>query len=144
MSYKDLEIWQLARDLVIDIHAMTMEKLPKHEVYEEGSQIRRSIKTVRSAITEGYGRREHVQDYLRYLTIAISSNDETIDHLETLFETKSLKDQELYGSLNVRLEALGKKLNKFMGAIRQRLTKPSGSLLRSQSPEPRAQETSNG
>jgi hypothetical protein len=36
MSYKKLEIWQLARELAIDIHRMTLEKLPKFEMYEEG------------------------------------------------------------------------------------------------------------
>lgn len=57
MSYKSLEIWQLARDVVIDIHEMTLSKLPKFEMYEVGSQIRRSVKSVKSNIVEGYGRR---------------------------------------------------------------------------------------
>jgi hypothetical protein len=39
MSYRKLEIWQLARQLVIDIHKMSLNKLPKFELYEEGSQI---------------------------------------------------------------------------------------------------------
>ena len=89
MSYKNLEVWQLARELVIEIHGITLTKLPKFEMYEEGSQIRRSIKSVKSAIVEGYGRRRYKQEYIRYLSYAISSNDETIDHLETLFETGS-------------------------------------------------------
>ncbi len=38
MSYKNLEIWQESRKLVVDIHKMTLEKLPKFEMYEEGSQ----------------------------------------------------------------------------------------------------------
>jgi four helix bundle protein len=46
MSYKKLEIWQLAKELVIDIHRMTLELLPKFEMFEEGGQIRRSIKSV--------------------------------------------------------------------------------------------------
>ncbi|MCL6099329.1 MAG: four helix bundle protein [Bacteroidetes bacterium] len=50
MSYKNLEIWKLSRDLVIDIHEMTISKLPKFEMYEIGSQIRRAIKSVRSNI----------------------------------------------------------------------------------------------
>jgi four helix bundle protein len=43
MSYKKLVIWQEARQLVIDIHKMTLTELPRFELYEEGSQIRRSI-----------------------------------------------------------------------------------------------------
>ena len=49
MSYKKLEIWQLAKELVIEIHQMTL-KLPKFEMFEEGQQIRRSIKSVKSTI----------------------------------------------------------------------------------------------
>ena len=59
MSYKDLEVWQMARELVIDIHQMTLHKLPKFEMYEEGAQIRKSSKSVKSTIAEGYGRRKY-------------------------------------------------------------------------------------
>ena len=117
MSYRNLEIWKLAGEIVVDIHKMTLEKLPKYELYEEGSQIRRSSKTVKSSIVEGYGRRKYIQDYIRFLIIAISSNDETIDHLENLFETGSLTDKELYQSIHNRLIILGKKLNLFIQAI---------------------------
>jgi four helix bundle protein len=117
MSYKDLEIWQLAREIVIDIHRVTMTKLPKFEMFEEGSQIRKSSKSVKSTITEGYGRRRYKQEFLKFLTYAIASNDETIDHLENLFETESLTDEELYHSLHDRLQVLGKKLNRFIESV---------------------------
>lgn len=121
MSYKNLEIWKDARALVIDIHKMTLEKLPKFEFYEEGGQIRKSSKSVKSTIVEGYGRRRYQQEYIRFLTYAIASNDETIDHLETLFETDSLKDKELYENLHDRIEILGKKLNNFIQTIERDL-----------------------
>jgi four helix bundle protein len=117
MNYKDLEIWQLARELVIDIHQMTLNDLPKFEMYEKGSQIRRSIKSVKATIVEGYGRRRYKQEYIRYMTHAIASNDETIDHLETFFETESLSDKDLYKGLHKRLNLLGKKLNKFIQSL---------------------------
>ena len=52
MSYKNLEIWQLARQLVIDIHKMILSELPKFEMVEEGAQIRRSVKSIQSNIVE--------------------------------------------------------------------------------------------
>ncbi|QQS36696.1 MAG: four helix bundle protein [Ignavibacteriales bacterium] len=116
MSYKNLEIWQLARELVIEIHKMTLA-LPKIEMYEEGSQIRRSCKSVKSNIVEGYGRRNYKSDYIRFITMALASNDETIDHLETLFETMSLTDNVLYDELHSKLETLGKKLNRFLQSV---------------------------
>ncbi|MCJ7553533.1 MAG: four helix bundle protein [Ignavibacteriaceae bacterium] len=113
MSYKNLEIWQLARELVVEIHKMTLT-LPKFELYEEGSQIRRSSKSVKSNIVEGYGRRNYKSDYIRFITFALASNDETIYHLETLYETESLKDKNLFGGLHNKLEILGKKINRFL------------------------------
>jgi hypothetical protein len=38
-SYLDLEIYQLAKKLAVEIHRMTLDELPKFEVFEEGSQI---------------------------------------------------------------------------------------------------------
>lgn len=117
MSYKNLEIWQLSRDVVKEIHVMTLEKLPKFEMYETGSQIRRSSKSTRSTIVEGYGRREYKQDFIKFLTSALGSNDETIDHLEILFETGSLTDEPTFHALHQKLELLGKKLNSFIQAV---------------------------
>jgi len=117
LSYKKLQIWQDARSLVIDIHKMAQKNLPKFELYEEGSQIHRSIKSVKSTIVEGYGRRNYKQDFIRFLVFAQASNHETIDHLETLFETGSLKDVELYNALHLRLDNLGKMINKFIQSV---------------------------
>jgi four helix bundle protein len=117
MSYRKLEIWKLAGELVADIHRMTIEKLPKFEMYEEGSQIRRSIKSVKSSIVEGYGRRAYKQEFLKFLTYASASNDETVDHLETLYETGSLTERELFEALSGRLDKLGRKINLFMQSV---------------------------
>jgi four helix bundle protein len=116
MSYKKLEIWQMARQLSIDIHMMTLG-LPKFEMFEEGQQIRRSIKSVRATIVEGYGRRYYKADFIRFLNYALASNDETQDHLETLFETGSLTDKDLFNSLHRRVDLLGRKLNNFIGSV---------------------------
>lgn len=117
MNYKDLEIWQLAREAVTEIHEMTLNKLPKFEMFEEGSQIRKSSKSVRSTIVEGFGRRSYKQDFIKFLIYALSSNDETIDHLETLYDTKSLTDKNLYNKLSERLNELGRKLNNFIQSV---------------------------
>jgi four helix bundle protein len=117
MSYKNLDIWQISREMVIDIHKMTLTELPKFGLFEEGSQIRRSSKSVKSTIVEGYGRKRYQQEYIRFLVYALASNDETIDHLENLYETKSLKNETLYNNLHSKLEILGKKLNQFIQTI---------------------------
>ena len=116
MSYKKLLIWQLAREVVIEAHGMSL-KLPKFELYEEGSQIRRSSKTTKSAIVEGYGRRRYKADWIKFLIISLSSNDETLDHLETLWETKSLTSETVYNNIHLKIDTLGKMLNKFIVTV---------------------------
>jgi four helix bundle protein len=141
MSYRKLEVWQMERQLSIDIHKMTLAELPKHELYETGSQIRRSIKSVRSNIVEGYGRKKYQPEYFKHLIYALGSNDETIDHLETLWETESLRKEELFQDLLKRLQLLGKKLNLLVQAIEQgiRINKIAASgkkpVIISQKPE---------
>ena len=124
MSYRNLEIWQLARDLSAEIHHMTIKNLPQFEMYEEGSQIRRASKSIRSNIIEGYGRRRYKHDYIRFLCYAESSCDETTDHLEMLFETGSLTDKDLYEKLHAQLQKLGRMINSFLAAVEQKHRSP--------------------
>ena len=45
-GFKDLQIYQLAYQLAIQVHKLSLE-LPKFELYEQGSQIRRSSKSIK-------------------------------------------------------------------------------------------------
>lgn len=116
MSYKDLEIYKLAFKLAIEIHNMTMT-LPKFELYEEGSQIRRSSKSVPSNIVEGYGKRKYKNDLLRSLTIAHTECDETLNHLDLIWESKSLMNKDLYNYLNTEYIKLSKMINSFTQTV---------------------------
>ena len=62
-GYRGLDIWKLARQVAIAVHRMTLENLPKFEMYEEASQIRRSAKSISANIVEGYGRRRYKQEF---------------------------------------------------------------------------------
>lgn len=116
-GYKKLRIWQDARDLTIAIHQMTLKHLPKFEMYEEASQIRRSIKSVKSNIVEGFGRRRHKAEYIRFLDFSYASALETIDHLETLHETESLTNPELFSSLSEQLTHLSRSIYQFTKGV---------------------------
>jgi four helix bundle protein len=115
-SYRDLEIWALAREMSIEIHEMTFQ-LPKFEMFEAGQQIRRSSKSTRSNIVEGYGRRAYKREFIKFVIYSLASNDETIDHLDTLFETGSLQSKEQYELLREKATILGKKLNLFLQSL---------------------------
>jgi four helix bundle protein len=117
MNYRDLEVWQSARELVVAIHEMTITKLPKFEMYEEGSQIRRAMKSVKSNIVEGYGCRRCKQEFVRFVDYALASCDETAGHLDMLVATKSLTDEALIDNLATKLDELGRKSNLFLQSI---------------------------
>ncbi|MBX3741028.1 MAG: four helix bundle protein [Akkermansiaceae bacterium] len=117
MSYRDLDIYQLARELSVKIHRMTLQDLPRFELYEEGSQIRRSVKSIRSNLVEGYGRRRYKADFIKFLVYAHASCDETLDHIECLHETGSLVSEDLYSELKADCELLGAKLNRFIQSV---------------------------
>ena len=108
---------------MVDIHAMTMTCLPRFEMYEEGAQLRRAIKSAKSNIVEGYGRRRYLKDFIRHLTYAHASCDEANDHLENLHITGSFTDDDLYADLHRRVEELSKALSGFIGAIERRRTR---------------------
>ncbi len=112
-NYHDLQIYAESKQLAIDIHKITLT-LPKFELYEEGSQIRRSSKSVTSTIVEGYGRRKYKADFLKYLIYAHAECDETMIHLDFLFETHSLIDKDVYTELKSRYETLSKRINRYM------------------------------
>jgi four helix bundle protein len=116
MNYKDLKIWKLANEVSIEIHKMTLS-LPDFEKYEIGSQIRRSSKSVKSNIVEGYGRKNYKSDLLKFLRYALASNDETLDHLDILFQTQSLKDEVLFIALKNKIITLGKMLLNFIKSV---------------------------
>ena len=115
-GYKKLKVYNLAHDLAIRVHKMTMN-LPKHEMFEEGSQIRRSSKSVSSNIVEGYGLRRYKQEYIHYLVRALGSSLETVEHLELLFKTESLADKTLYESLHEEYEKLNSMLYSFIESV---------------------------
>ena len=66
MSYKKLKIWEMAQALAVDIHQMTLTKLPKFEMCEGGSQIRRAINGFINGVERKH---ESVRDQISYYEI---------------------------------------------------------------------------
>lgn len=115
-SYRDLDIYNKAHKLAVEIHEMSL-KLPKFELYEEGSQIRKSSKSVENNIVEGFGRRRYEQEFIKYLTYSLASCDETRNHLNTLYETKSLRDANKYEYFCEEYDHLGKMMTNFIKSV---------------------------
>jgi len=118
-SYRELEVYKQSKSLAIKIHKLSLT-FPKFELYEEGSQVRRSSKAITSAIVEGYGRRRYKNEFIRYLVFAQSECDETREHIDFLFETGSMKDEATYRELSIAYEALSKQINKFIQWVEEK------------------------
>lgn len=116
MSYKSLKIWKLAGEIVIEIDEMTLQ-LPQYEMFETGSQIRRSSSSIKTNIVEGYGRKQYKKDFMKFLVYALASKDETLDHLETLHDKGLLNNYDNYSALHTKIVELGKMMKGFLRAI---------------------------
>lgn len=51
-GYEKLDIYKQSRELAIAIYRMSLS-LPKFEIYEEGSQVRRSAKSIPRILSKG-------------------------------------------------------------------------------------------
>ena len=110
-SYKDLEIYQLAFKLAIEIHQLSLQ-LPSFEKYEQASQIRRSSKSIKDQIAEGYGRRRYKADFLKFLIYSQASCDECISQIEMINQLYPEKKDWIV--LIEEYNNLGKKINSFI------------------------------
>ena len=122
-GYKKLEIYKLAHSLAVKVHQMTLS-LPAFERYEEGSQIRRSAKSVSANIVEGYALRKYKNEFIHFLFRAYGSGEETIEHVELLFDTKSLKDENLFKELIEGYNLLVGKILRYIQAVEKEFETP--------------------
>lgn len=113
-SYRDLEIYKLAFNLAYKVHVTSL-KLPKFELYEQGSQIRRSSKSIKDQIVEGFGRRRYKADYIKFLVYSHSSCDETTSQLEML--VKTYPEMPEFQCLLDEYIILGKKISTYISYV---------------------------
>lgn len=114
-SYRDLDIYNESFQLALEVHRLSL-KMPSYELYETGSQVRRSSKSITANIVEGYGRKIYKAEFIRFLIFAHSSCDETIVHLNFISELyDDLKEEanKLIGSYT----ELSKKIYKFIDYV---------------------------
>ena len=114
-SYRDLEIYKISYNLAIEVHRFSLT-LPQYEMYEEGSEVRKSSKSISSCITEGYGRKKYKAEFIKFLVYAHASCDETILHLSFLRDTYNDVSSRVKSLLN-SYEELGAKINRFINYV---------------------------
>jgi len=78
-SFKDLEIWKRGIKLVEDVYAATIS-FPREETYALTSQLRRSVVSIPSNISEGFAR-FHNKEYRQFLYVSLGSGAELTTQL---------------------------------------------------------------
>jgi four helix bundle protein len=114
-SYRDLDVWQMAMDAVVDIYGIT-RSFPADEKFGLTAQLRRAAVGIPSNIAEGHDRLGP-GEYRRFVSMARGSVAEVetqlaigvrldyveqgpIDNLSTRFTRLSKMLYSLYGSLS--------------------------------------------
>ena len=115
-GFEDLECYQLALEVMAEIHAFS-KTLPPDEKYDLYAQIRRSSKGVTGNIGEAYGR-YHYLDSLRYYSIARGELNETLAHLINA-RVLDYIDQPAFDALYKLIRLAEQALNGFMAYVRR-------------------------
>src|SRR3989344_1190452 len=108
-SFKDLIVWQKAKELAVVIYTITRE-FPKSELYGIVNQMRRAVISISSNIAESY-HRFHEKEKRQFLAIAFGSGSE--------LESQIAVAKELFPNLRLEkadqlLEEVMKILNNFL------------------------------
>ena len=116
-SYRDLQVWQKATDLVVECYHLS-RRLPKNETYGLVSQIQRAAVSIPANIAEGHGR-EHLGDYLHHLSTATGSLMELETPLIIANKLDYLKERELEAVL-LRTAEVSRMLTGLTKALKKR------------------------
>jgi four helix bundle protein len=108
-SFKDLIVWQKARDLAVSVYKLT-EHFPKSELYGLTNQMRRAVISISSNIAESY-HRFHTKEKQQFLSVAFGSGSE----LESQIEISKILFPNLdYKEIEKLLIEIMKILNNFL------------------------------
>lgn len=108
-SFKELIVWQKARDLAVAVYKLTGH-FPRSELYGLTDQMRRAVVSISSNIAESYHCLHH-KEKRRFLAIAFNSGAELESQLEIAKVLYSRLDYKMVEDL---LTEVMKILNKFL------------------------------
>lgn len=115
-SYKDLDVWKKAMDLVVMCYQVTKD-FPKSEVYGLASQLQRAAVSIPANIAEGR-ERKYKKEFVQHLSIAYSSLAELETHiqiaqrLDYISSDKTKRLLEMTGEIGRMLNGLRKSIEK--------------------------------
>ena len=89
---ESLEVWKMARELVVFVYKEILPSLPADEKWGLNSQMRRAVVSIPANIAEGYGR-YYFQENIRHCYLARGSLDELFSHIVISFDIGYLSEE---------------------------------------------------
>jgi four helix bundle protein len=114
LSFRDLDVWKKAMDLVVEVYTLT-RGFPSEERYGLTSQTRRAALSVPSNIAEGNGR-SYRREYAYHVSIARGSLSELMTCFE-IAQRLGYISPDVFRPLVVRLEEVSRMLLMLMRAL---------------------------
>src|SRR3990170_6381230 len=114
--FEDLKVWQLAHKLSLDF-AELVRTFPKDERYDLAGQMRRSVRSIPSDISEGFGR-HHFNDKLTFYERARASLGELRNHFNEALGNGYLGEAG-YENFLKRINEVGYLLNRMMKNVQK-------------------------
>lgn len=93
MQVEDLEVYRKLFKLALEVHETTM-KFPKFEMFEVGSQARRSSNSAPANLAEGFGNK-HTNIYLESISRSQGEIRETKHHLRIAYKKGYISEEKL-------------------------------------------------
>jgi four helix bundle protein len=107
-TFLDLDVYKLSRQLAQEIFQLTL-KFPPEEKYSLTDQIRRSSRSVKANIAEGWGKRVYINSFKRHLVDSNGSLEETKSWCISALDCNYIST-EVYENLINKAEVIGGKL----------------------------------
>ncbi len=101
-GYRNLDVWKKGYLLTKKVYEIT-EKFPKEETYGLVSQMRRASVSIIANVAEGYGR-NHLGEYIQFVSYAIGSSNELEVYLLLSNDLKYLDDDPYAELLSIHKE----------------------------------------
>lgn len=116
-SYRDLDVWQKAMDLVVECY-QTTKVFPKSEVFGLSSQLQRAAVSIAANIAEGHSR-QHTKEFIQHLSIAYGSLAELETHIQ-IAGLLNYIDKNHVDVLLTEAAAIGRMLNGLRKALEKK------------------------
>jgi len=113
-SFRDLKVWQLSHDVVLEIYSI-LEQVPKKEEFRIISQLIRCSISVPANIAEGSGRAS-TKELMHFLNIARGSNEEVRYFLILIFDLKYINIEQ-YNNLENKCSHVSKMITNLVKSL---------------------------